>query len=216
MTVHLREPVSGLTHAAGAVLSIGALVLLVRTAASSGSVWAVVGFALFGASLILLYTASALYHLLPLPARGTAILRRIDHSMIYVLIAGTYSPILLAPLRGAWGWSLFALVWTLAAIGITLKVFWFGTPRWLTVLFYVGLGLLVIPMLPLLLRAVPAGTLTWIGIGGLFYLAGAAVYALKWPRLAVGRFGFHELFHLLVMAGSFSHFWGIWAFLLPR
>ncbi|WP_068138114.1 PAQR family membrane homeostasis protein TrhA [Limnochorda pilosa] len=216
MAFRLREPVNGLTHAAGALLSVGALVLLVREAAASGNTRAIVGFTLFGVSLILLYSASALYHLLPLSARGTAILRRIDHSMIYVLIAGTYSPILLAPLRGPWGWGLFSLVWALAVTGIVTKVLWFGTPRWLTVLFYLGLGLLVVPMSPLLVRVLPAGTFVWIGIGGLFYVVGAAIYALKWPRLAPGRFGFHELWHLFVMAGSFSHFWAVWAFVTPR
>lgn len=216
LSFHLREPVNGLTHGAGAVLSAVGLVLLVRTAAARGSSWAVVGFVVFGTSLVLLYTASALYHLLPLSARGTAVLRRIDHSMIYVLIAGTYSPIFLGPLRGPWGWSLFALVWAVAAAGIVTKMLWFDTPRWLTVLLYVAFGNLVFPLFPLLRQVLPAGAFLWIGIGGLFYLVGALFYGLKWPRLAPGRFGFHELWHLFVMAGSFGHFWAIWRFVTPR
>lgn len=206
-----REPVNGLTHAVGAVLSVVALVVLVREAMAQGHVGAVVGTGIFGASLILLYSASALYHLLPLSERGIAILRRIDHSMIYVLIAGTYSPVLLGALDGPWGWGLFGLVWGLALVGIVLKIVWFGTPRWLTVLFYVGLGLLVVPMLPLLLDVLPVRSLIWIAIGGAFYLVGATIYGLRWPRLLPGRFGFHELWHLFVMAGSSSHFWAIWA-----
>lgn len=212
-SVRLREPVNGLTHAAGALLSVAALVVLVRAAEAQGTVWHTVGFALFGVSLILLYSASALYHLLPLSARGTAALRRVDHAMIYVLIAGTYSPICLVPLRGPWGWALFALVWGLAVAGILLKVFWFGTPRWLTVLFYLGMGWIVVLVLPLLLRAVPPGALAWIGLGGVFYTSGAIVYALKRPNLLPNHFGFHELFHVLVMAGSFSHFWVMWGYI---
>lgn len=206
----LREPVNGLTHAAGAVLSVAGLALLLRETVAGGHVGAIVGSAIFGASLILLYTASALYHLLPVSDRCIAILRRIDHSMIYVLIAGTYSPVLLGSLEGAWGWGLFAMIWGLALVGIVLKVFWFGTPRWLTVLFYMALGWLVVPMLPLLLEALPRGPLAWIAVGGVFYSVGALVYMLKWPRLAPGRFGFHELWHLFVMAGSFSHFLAVW------
>lgn len=214
VTMRLREPVSGLTHAAGAVVSAGGLVALLRSPAAAESPWAMLGLAIFGASLVLLYTASALYHSLPLGKRAVAILRRIDHSMIYVLIAGTYSPICLVSLRaaGAWGWGLFATVWGLAALGIGAKLLWFHMPQWATVLPYVGMGLLAVPLLPVMIRAVPVGALAWIGVGGAFYLMGAAVYALKWPRLAAGRFGFHELFHLLVMAGSFGHFWAIWAF----
>lgn len=207
----LREPVNGLTHGVGALLSVVALVVLVREATEQGHLGAVVGTGIFGASLILLYSASALYHLLPVSERGIAILRRIDHSMIYVLIAGTYSPVLLGALEGAWGWGLFGLVWGLALVGILLKIFWFGTPRWLTVLFYVGLGLLVVPMLPLLLDVLPSRSLLWIAIGGAFYLVGAAIYGFRWPKLLPGRFGFHELWHLFVMAGSSSHFWAIWA-----
>ncbi|NMA71829.1 MAG: hemolysin III family protein [Firmicutes bacterium] len=205
-----REPVNGLTHAVGALFSAVALVVLVREAVAQGPMGAVVGAGIFGTSLVLLYSASALYHLLPLSERGIAILRRLDHAMIYVLIAGTYSPVLLGALGGPWGWTLFGLVWGLALVGILLKIVWFGTPRWLTVLFYVGLGLLVIPMLPFLLEGLPARSLLWIGVGGVFYLVGAAIYGFRWPNLSPGRFGFHELWHLFVMAGSASHVWAVW------
>ncbi len=117
-----REPVNGLTHAVGALFSAAALVVLVREAVAQGPVGAVVGAGIFGTSLVLLYSASALYHLLPLSERGIAILRRLDHAMIYVLIAGTYSPVLLGALGGPWGWTLFGLVWGLALVGILLKI----------------------------------------------------------------------------------------------
>lgn len=229
----MREPVSGLTHLAGAALSAVGLVALVRAALRGAGIatttvgaaaggrtvatgaWPLVAVAIFGASLILLYTASSLYHLLPLSARGTLVLRRLDHMMIYVLIAGTYTPFCLISLRGrgAWGWSLFGTVWGLALAGVILKAVWINAPRWLSVAFYLGMGWLVVVAAGPLLRAVPAGGLEWLAIGGLFYTVGAVFYATKWPRLAPGVFGFHELWHLFVMAGSFSHFWAVYRFL---
>ena len=219
----MREPVSGLTHLAGAILSAVGLAALLRAALRGGAggttggagVWSLVAFAIFGASLILLYTASSLYHLLPLSARGTLALRRLDHMMIYVLIAGSYTPFCLVSLRdrGAWGWGLFGAVWGLAAAGITLKAVWMRAPRWLSVTFYLGMGWLVVVAAGPLLRAVPAGGLEWLAVGGLFYTVGAVFYATKWPRLAPGVFGFHELWYLFVMAGSFSHFWAVYRFL---
>lgn len=209
----MREPVSGLTHLAGVILSAAGLVALVRAALRAGGVWQMVSFAVFGISMILLYSASSLYHLLPLSARGTLVLRRLDHMMIYVLIAGSYTPFCLIALRGVWGWSLFGGVWGLAAAGIVLKAVWMHAPRWLSTTFYLGMGWLVVVAVVPLVRSVPAGGLVWLAAGGLFYTVGAVFYATKWPRLAPGVFGFHEVWHLFVMAGSFSHFWAVYRFL---
>lgn len=209
----LREPVSGLTHLAGALLSVAGLVQLTYVAAVRGTVWHVVSFAIFGASLILLYTASALYHLLPLSPRGQQALRRVDHMMIYVLIAGTYTPFCLVPLRGVWGWSLLAGVWVLAVAGIVVKAFWLHAPRWLSTGFYLGMGWLVLIALGPLLRTVPAGVVPWLIAGGAFYSVGAVVYATRWPNFVPRVFGFHELWHLFVMAGSFSHWLAVFRFL---
>lgn len=203
----LKDPVSGLTHLAAALLSVAALVLLVYYAVRVGTAWHVVAFAIFGASLILLYTASSLYHLLPLSERGTRILRRLDHIMIFLLIAGTYTPVCLVPLRGGWGWSLLVTVWTLALAGVFLKLFWLQAPRWLSTGIYLFMGWLIVIAIWPLVQNMPLGALVWMGIGGLFYTVGAVIYGLKRPNIIPGVFGFHEIFHIFVMAGSFSHFW---------
>jgi hemolysin III len=203
----LKDPVSGLTHLAGALLSVVALVLLVCLAVRIGTAWHVVAFAIFGASLILLYTASSLYHLLPLSERGNRVLRRLDHIMIFLLIAGTYTPVCLIPLRGGWGWSLLVSVWTLALAGVVLKLFWLQAPRWLSTGIYLFMGWLIVVAFWPLIQTVPPGGVIWMAVGGLFYTVGAVIYGLKRPNLIPGVFGFHEIFHLFVIAGSFSHFW---------
>ncbi|MEX1277023.1 MAG: hemolysin III family protein [Bacteroidota bacterium] len=211
----LRDPVSGLTHAAGLFLSIAGLVLLVTYAALDEKPWHIVSFSIFGMSLILLYAASSLYHLLPVGEQAVPILRKIDHIMIYVLIAGTYTPVCLVALRGPWGWSLFGTVWGLALGGILLKFFWMNAPRWFSTAIYLGMGWLVVIALAPLIEAMPAGGVIWLSIGGMFYTVGAVIYAVKKPNIVPGVFGFHELWHLFVMAGSFSHFWVMLRYILP-
>lgn len=203
----MKDPVSGLTHLAGAILAVVVLIILVRRAIDEGSARHVAAFAVFGGSLILLYTASSLYHLLRLSDRGTRVLRRLDHMMIYVLIAGTYTPICVIALRGAWGWSLLAGVWGLTAVGIVLKMVWLNAPRWLSTSIYLFMGWLIVVAVWPLIHSVQIGGLAWLGLGGLFYTIGALIYAVKKPNILPGVFGFHELFHLFVMAGSFSHVW---------
>ncbi|AEG59880.1 PAQR family membrane homeostasis protein TrhA [Desulforamulus ruminis] len=204
----LRDPFSGLSHLTGAVLSIIGLIVLVYNAVGHGKISHVVSFSIFGASLILLYTASTLYHLLPLSQKGIGVLRRIDHMMIFVLIAGTYTPICLIPLRGGWGYSLLVAIWTLAVAGILIKIFWMEAPRWFSTLLYVFMGWLVVIAFWPLIQAISLKGIIWMVLGGLFYTAGAIFYGTKWPpNIIPGWFGFHEVFHLFVMAGSLSHFW---------
>jgi hemolysin III len=211
--MRIKEPVSGFTHLAGALLSAAGLPILIYIALERG-IRHVISFSVFGASLILLYTASALYHLLPLSPEGTKLFRRIDHILIFVLIAGTYTPFCLVPLWGIWGWALLATVWLIAIGGIFMKIYWLHAPRWLSTLVYVGMGsLIVIALLPLV-RKVPPGGIAWLMGGGLCYLIGAIFYGVKWPNFLPGVFGFHELWHLLVMAGSFSHFWTVLKYLV--
>lgn len=214
MSIKLRDPVSGLTHLTAALLSIPALIVLVYYAVVVATAWQVVSFAIFGTSLILLYTASTLYHLLPLSEKGVKTLRRIDHMMIFVLIAGTYTPVCLVPLRGVWGWSLLASIWSLALIGVILKIVWFNAPRWLSTLLYVLMGWMVIIAIYPMVQTIPAQGLAWLVGGGLFYSIGAVIYAIKRPRLPIKWLGFHEIFHLFVMAGSFSHFWFMFRYIL--
>lgn len=213
MIQRLREPVNALTHLFGAFLSAGGLALLLYWSAQRGTGYDVFACALFGASLILLYTASGLYHALRVSARGLLWLRRLDHMAIYLLIAGTYAPFCLGPLRGPWGWSLFAAIWGLALLGILVKLFWIDAPRWLNVSFYVLMGWLVVVAFYPLAQSVPSASLRWLVAGGLIYTMGAVVYGAKWPRLpalAKRGFGFHELWHLFVLGGSISHFLAVY------
>ncbi len=211
---YLREPVNGLTHLAGGLLaSVGLIVLL--AAAGEGRVDQVVAFGIFGFSLIALYTASALYHLLPLSPTGVARLRRVDHMSIFVLIAGTYTPFCLLALEGAWRVGLLGLIWGLALGGIVLKLFWMDAPRWLSVALYLGMGWVALVAAPALFRAVPTGGMAWVLVGALVYSAGALVYWLQRPNPMPSVFGFHELWHLFVLAGSACHFWAVLGFIAP-
>lgn len=211
MVVRLKDPVSALTHWFGAALSIVGLVVLVLRGVAWGTAWNVVSYSIFGASMIMLYTASAVYHSVPETQTGTAnrILRKLDHIMIYVLIAGTYTPFCLVPLRGVWGWSLFGAIWGCAVAGFFLKLFWMNAPRWLSTVIYIVMGWLVVFATYPLLQTVSRSGLFWLLAGGLFYTGGAVLYATKWPKLWPGVFSFHEVWHLFVMAGTISHFFSV-------
>jgi len=206
----LKDPVSALTHIAGAGASVVGLVALIWRAAQRGTAWHLVSFAVFGASLILLYTASSVYHSLQLSEQATLALRKVDHMMIFVLIAGSYTPFTLVPLRGIWGWSLFGAIWGCAAVGMGITLFWMGAPRWLSTAFYILMGwLIIIAFYPLSQTVAPA-VLFWLVAGGILYTLGAILYATKWPNPWPGRFGFHEIWHLFVIAGSAAHFAAVW------
>ncbi|SKA85360.1 hemolysin III [Paucidesulfovibrio gracilis DSM 16080] len=209
----LRDPLAGLTHLLGALGGIAALVVLLVRAATHGTAWHVTSFAIFGAAMILLYTASTLYHWIPYAERRTRRLRKLDHLMIFVMIAGTYTPICLVPLRGAWGWSIFGVVWGLALAGSAVKLCWMNAPRWLSTGFYILMGWVVVAAVWPLVQALTPGALLWLLAGGLSYTLGGVVYALRrpdpWPRV----FGFHEIFHIFVLLGSFCHFWVMYAYI---
>ena len=198
----------------GLLASIGLIVLLV-TAASEERTDQLVAFGIFGFSLITLYSASALYHLLPLSPLGVARLRRVDHMSIFLLIAGTYTPFCLLALDGGWQVALLCLIWGLALCGILLKLLWMEAPRWLSVALYLGMGWVALVAAPALFRAVPAGGMAWVLAGALVYSAGALIYGLKRPNPVPGVFGFHELWHLFVMAGSACHFWAVLGYIAP-
>lgn len=215
MKKRLREPVSGLTHLAGVLLAAVGLVVLLATAAGAGRTDQFVAFGVFGCSLIALYGASALYHLLPLSPKGVARLRRLDHMTIFVLIAGTYTPICLLALEGGLRAGLLSAVWGLALCGVLLKLFWMAAPRWLSVVLYLAMGWLAVVAASAIFRAVPAGGMAWILAGGLVYSVGALIYGLKRLDPLPGVFGFHELWHLFVLAGSACHFWAILHYIAP-
>jgi hemolysin III len=210
---HLRDPVSGLTHFIGALLAVAGLVALVVKASNPVRPWHLTTYAVFGAGMILLYTASTLYHWLPLSSKGTARLRKLDHMMIFVLIAASYTPFCLVPLRGAWGWSLFGTVWAVALMGIVFKAFWIHAPRWLSAAMYVCMGWIVIVGIVPLVRSLQPGALFWLVTGGVLYTTGGLIYALKRPDPVPDIFGFHEIFHIFVMLGTMAHFWTVYKYL---
>lgn len=216
----IKDPVSGFSHLFGAILSVAGLVMLIVMAAfySNEKAWDIVSFSIFGSGLILLYTFSSLYHLLNVGETATRVLRKFDHIMIYVLIASTYTPICLGPLRGPWGWSIFGVVWGLAVIGIVLTAIWINAPRWLTTIIYLAMGWTVIiaayPMITIFNRLGSLSSLLWLLAGGIFYSIGAIIYGLKWPHLKNKYFGFHEIFHIFVLLGSFCQYWFIFRYLL--
>lgn len=203
-----REPVNTYTHAAGAVLALaGTALLLYRVWPNPKLVAAA---AVFGATMFMMYAASASYHALRLGKRGLAWLRRLDHAAIFLFIAGSYTPVLLTMLSGAARWSWLGLVWGLALLGISLKVWKMNAPRWLYTLSYLGFGWLAVFLVPRL--QMPASAFAWMAASGAFYSLGALVYGLKKPNL---RFiGFHELWHLFVLGGSATMYAAVWLLLM--
>jgi hemolysin III len=211
--ISLREPVNGLTHLVGAVLSIVGLVILLVIAIGNRSTRQIVGFSIFGASLVSMYCASAFYHSLKVSEAAVAHLRRVDHMMIYILIAGSYTPICLVLLRGPIGLWLLVAVWTLAALGTFQTVVWMSAPQWLSTVLYIGMGWIAVLIVKPLLNAAPTGFFFWLLGGGVIYTLGAIGHATNWPRVKAGGiprlFGSHEIWHLCVMGGSFAHYWAI-------
>jgi hemolysin III len=213
--LRLRDPVSGLTHLVFAVMAVIGATVLITLAAVYHKWWHLAAFIVYGVSLCLLYLASSLYHLLPVSEPARKVLRQLDHIAILLLIAGTYTPVCLVPLRGPLGWSLFAAVWALALVGMFVTIFAIKGPRWLGVALYLALGwLVIVAVWPLFHRLSPEG-LAWLALGGMFYSVGAVIYAEKKPNPVPGIFGFHEIFHIFVMLGSLSHFVAIVRAVLP-
>lgn len=213
MTCKLREPVSGLTHLAGAILSVIGTVFLIVFAVSKGTPVHIASVSIFGASLILLYTASSVYHLLSVSPKVIQVLRRVDHMMIYVLIAGTYTPVCLIGLSKKLGLGLLIGIWSLALLGIVLKAVWFNAPRWIYTSFYLVMGWLVIGAIVPLVRSIPLPGIWLLVGGGVFYTVGAVIYGAKWPLRKNNVFGFHEIFHIFVMLGSLSHYFFVLEYL---
>ncbi|MBT3479702.1 MAG: hemolysin III family protein [Candidatus Marinimicrobia bacterium] len=209
----LKDPMSGLTHVVGAILSVIGLTLLILEAVDPFDPWKVITFSIFGSGLFLLYTASTLYHWIPVSGRAESILKRFDHMMIYVLIASTYTPICLVPLRGPWGWSLFGIIWGLALFGILWKLFQFKFPEWFSTFYYIFMGWIsLIAIWPLILT-LQTGALIWLLAGGLFYSGGVIFYSLDRQESPRRGFGYHEIWHLFVLAGSASHFWVMYRYI---
>ena len=203
------RPWSAITHGAGAILALlGTVLLLGKTALLGLDGWYMVSFAIYGVSMIGLYTASTLYHCLNTPVGGRLALRKYDHCSISLLIAGSYTPICLTVLRdqGAWGWAIFGIIWVMAIAACCLSLLWISSPRWITSGVYLVMGWLAVVALYPLAHTLPMAGMFWLLAGGLLYTVGGVLYAVKWPGQANPRFGCHEIFHLFILAGSLCHF----------
>ena len=208
MQITIREPGSALTHFIAMIMAVFAsMPLLLKTGLSSGS-RNMAAMMVFMISMILLYGASTMYHSVNLTGSKLKIFKKLDHMMIFVLIAGTYTPVCLIILGGKTGYSLLALVWTIAAAGILIKAFWVTCPKWFSSLIYIAMGWVCIPVFVPLWNALPKAAFLWLLAGGIIYTIGGVIYALKLPLFNARHryFGSHEIFHLFVMGGSVCHF----------
>jgi hemolysin III len=202
----VKDPFPGLSHLFGVVLSAAGLVVLL--VAADGRPLHVIGFAVYGATLILLYLASTLAHCVHCSPRAEDRLERFDYAAIFLLIAGTYTPVCLVTLRGVWGWAILAAEWAMAALGIVSVVAFRTLKSWPRVLIYLCMGWLAVAAAVAgpLLSALPAGGLAWLLAGGVAYSLGAVVFITDRPNLWPGRFVAHDLWHVMVLAGSACHF----------
>ena len=203
-----EEIVNALTHGVGVLASTAGGAVLVTLAARFGDLWQVLGTAVYSISLVLLYSASTLYHAVRRRV-ARARLRVFDHCAIYVLIAGTYTPFMLGALRGAWGWTLLAVVWTLALGGIVYKLFLLGRYPRLSTAMYLAMGWLALAAFPAMLRVLPAATLLWLAAGGLAYTVGTLFFHSRRVPYA------HAIWHGFVLAGSACHFVAVLTQVLP-
>jgi hemolysin III len=197
-----EEIANSIVHGIGAGLSITALALLVVFSARTGDAWRIVSSSIYGSTLVFLYMSSTMYHGLAHPG-AKRLFKIFDHASIFLLIAGTYTPIALVTLRGPWGWTIFGLIWAMAIGGILAKIFFIGKFKGLSVAIYIAMGWLIVIAINPLLKVAPPGLMTWMLIGGLCYTFGVIFYALKKPLY------FHFVWHLFVLAGSICHFFGI-------
>ncbi len=208
MQITIREPGSAITHYIGMLLSLIAAAPLLVKAEISGIPSALTAMGIFILTMILLYAASTVYHTLDVKAGVLKIFRKLDHMMIFVLIAGTYTPICLLVLKGKVGMIMLALVWGIAVVGMVLKAFWVTCPKWFSSIIYIAMGWICLLVFPTLLRDLKTPAFLWLLAGGILYTVGGVVYALRLQAFNCVHkyFGSHEIFHLFVMAGSFCHF----------
>lgn len=215
MRNYIREPFNALSHLAGAVLSFVALLaMVIKAAYAQAPAVHLIAVIIFGVSLICLYSASALYHTALARPSVIAFLRKLDHSMIFALIAGSYAPFCLIALGGGLGWTLFLFVAVIGLSGILFKMVWFHSPRWLSTALYIAMGWIII------FAAVPlADSLAWTGLGlliggGILYTIGGIIYGLKPQFLSSKHLGFHEIFHVFILLGSLCHFLSVYFYVL--
>ncbi len=199
---------SAALHFSGVLLAFWGLILLMASAGNQAEdLLEIISYLVFGVSLIALYGASTAYHVFYISEPVHNILRKLDHIMIFFLIAGTYTPLCLITLQGPIGWVLFGLVWGISIVGTIMKVFWIAAPRWLSALIYVLLGWMIVFAFVPLSRSLPTGGIISLVTGGIIYTIGAILYAKKVELFSSKWFGNHELFHIFVLLGSCCHYW---------
>ena len=208
MQITIREPGSAITHFIAMMMAVFAAVpLLIKAGIQSGQE-NLLAMAIFMGSMILLYGASATYHSVDLTGRSLRVFRKLDHMMIFVLIAGSYTPVCLIVLGGKLGYTLLALVWGIAAVGMLIKAFWITCPKWFSSVIYIAMGWVCVLVFGPLLKTLSTPAFLWLLAGGIIYTVGGVIYALKLPIFNAKHkfFGSHEVFHLFVMGGSICHF----------
>lgn len=203
----LEEKFNILTHGFGLLLGIPAAILIILKASLNGDAWQIVSVSIYSATLLILYLASTLYHAAKDEKRRYR-LKIFDHASIYLLISGTYTPFVLVTLRGAWGWSLFGVVWGAAIGGIIFKLYFTGRFEKISTIAYVMMGMVVLLAIKPLIERLPLPGLYWLIAGGICYIVGAVFYMQKKMKFQ------HPVFHLLVLAGSFCHYWAIYQFVI--
>jgi hemolysin III len=213
MLKKLREPVNSLTHLIAAGVALAGLILLLVL--GWGQPGKVISLAIYGLSLTLLFLASGLYHSIQANPRALQRLRKFDHSAIYLLIAGTYTPICFNMLEGFWKWGMLGIVWGLALAGIGVKIFFIKAPRWVTAGVYILMGWLCILGIQEILAALSIGAIIWLASGGIIFTLGAIVYITKTMDFVPGVFGFHEVWHIFVVLGALAHFIMIATYIAP-
>ena len=214
MTFKVKDPGSALTHFIGMLLALfAATPLLIKAARSPGQTH-VLALTIFIISMILLYAASTIYHTLDISPKVNQLLRKADHMMIFILIAGTYTPVCMLVLGDHTGWTLLALVWGIAAVGILINALWITCPKWFSSLIYIAMGWVCVLAFQKIIAALPSYAFGWLLAGGIIYTMGGIIYALKLPifNRRFPHFGSHEIFHLFVMGGSFCHYIMMYAF----
>ena len=217
MRFKIKDPGSAITHFIGWLMAVFSAVPLLIKATHNPDTIHMASLAIFIVSMILLYGASTVYHTLDISERVNKILRKIDHMMIFILIAGSYTPICLLVLKGRTGITLLSLVWGIAIAGILIKAFWVFCPKWVSSILYIGMGWTCVLAFTQILNSMSAAAFGWLLAGGIIYTIGGVIYALKLPifNSRHKNFGSHEIFHLFVMGGSACHFVVMYAYLLP-
>lgn len=208
MQISIREPGSALTHFIAMLMAAVAAVPLMFKVSGSSSHTEVIAMAVFMLSMILLYGASTLYHSLNVKEHLLTVFRKLDHMMIFVLIAGSYTPVCLVVLGGRMGYTLLTVVWGIAIVGMVVKALWITCPKWFSSVIYISMGWVCLAVFGTLIDKLPTAALCWLVAGGVIYTAGGIIYALKLPIFNAKHkfFGSHEIFHLFVMGGSLCHF----------